>query len=184
MQYLFNASYGCTHKKLLLLICNINATSFWNSHAANGVFALTVRKHLESHCIRPTNLWVLQARWAGCVAEEVRVIDLRRFSVPRAQDCCCGYLCLRPAWIRKRPRFLERSWLGRHTRQRERRWGAEREWRECGWRRTRSPRMQLGCMVNPWEEGVAKTKGWRAEGVKLEMHREIRWWPELVNIYI
>lgn len=42
---------------------------------------------------------------------------------PRAQARSCGYLCLRPAWIRKRPRFLERSWLRRHTSQREKRWG-------------------------------------------------------------
>lgn len=47
-------------------------------------------------------------------------------SVPRAQACCHGYLCLRPAWIRKKPRFLERSWLRKHTRQRERGWGDER----------------------------------------------------------
>lgn len=43
---------------------------------------------------------------------------------PRAQARSRGYLCLRPAWIRKRPRFLERSWLRRHTSQREKGWGA------------------------------------------------------------
>lgn len=69
---------------------------------------------------------------------------------PRAQARSRGYLCLRPAWIRKRPRFLERSWLRRHTGQREKGWGEGGQGVEEGmgrWKRTGSPGTQ------PWEYG-------------------------------
>lgn len=94
-----------------------------------------------------------QAERVLCVKGGVRVVVLIwwLFCVPRAQACGRWYLCLRPAWIRKRPRFLERSWLGRHTRQRE------RGWREGG-------EEDMKSWDTTWEYGgpMRKTQGgWR-----------------------
>lgn len=88
--------------------------------------------------------------------EGVMLLIRWRSSVPRAQACCHGYLCLRPAWIRKRPRFLERSWLRRHTRQRERGWGEERSGRRDGW--GEGGREVLGHNLGTW---WTREKPWR-----------------------
>lgn len=102
-------------------------------HILEETHFLQVFIHSGSHCTGPQISEVVQARWAWCAVKGAVLSICDVWACPVQQDRCRGYLCLRPAWIRKRPRFLERSWLGRHTRQRERGEGVREEWKKEMW---------------------------------------------------
>lgn len=60
-----------------------------------------------SSCTGSVRLGVFQASGEGRIVPSVH------------RHISHGYLCLLPVWIRKKPLFLDTSWLKRHTRHRE-----------------------------------------------------------------
>lgn len=102
----------------LISLSQIRAADHWD-YWASAVFTLGIywiqprqRRHLRVSlsvwsCTGSVRLREFQASGTGRIEPSVH------------RHITHGYLCLLPVWIRKKPLFLDTSWLKRHTRERE-----------------------------------------------------------------